>query len=496
MISALLAAGLYAVTLGGTYVYDDVIVANHDERVREPGKWVRYFFEPYMRGTPDPLWRPLPCLTYALHWRLHGELAWPLHAVNVVLHAIVSGLVAELARRMTGSMRVAGIAGALFAVHPVHVEAVAMIVGRAELMCAIGVVGGLVIFLGKPLTIPRVLGIVGCFFLAVLSKEHGLLLAPMLLAVHVARRWLGHKRVEGKEKQAHLLLAALLCFGILGYTAYREWIMKLMFEKWHMEWSFNPVVRARGWDRVGVPLTILGRYAGLLVWPAKLSVDYGADMTTWVTRWNDPYLYLGMAAVIVYVAGLILAIRRRAAEVVACLLGLGIAYALISNFVIIIGTAMADRLLYLASVFFVMLVGMGLGRLPKTLGRVSVVVLVVLASVRTVTYAVRFNDALVLFEKGRREHPRSVMLHVLEADERMRRGDLAEAESIMAEAREIAPDARNVWATSAEVAERRGKMEDWQRFASRAFELAENPPHMPERKNRPSRKAATQPAIR
>jgi len=44
-----------------------------------------------------------------------------------------------------------GTAGLLFAAHPIHVEPVANIVGRAELMCAAGVVGALVLML-KPLT--------------------------------------------------------------------------------------------------------------------------------------------------------------------------------------------------------------------------------------------------------------------------------------------------------------------------------------------------------
>ena len=493
MISALLAVGLYAVTLGGTYIYDDIEIARDDERLREPGAWVKYFREPYFVGAPDSLWRPLPCLTYVIHHRLHGETAWPLHAVNVLLHAIVSGLVAELGRRMTGSIRVALFAGVLFAAHPVHVEAVAMIVGRAELICAIGVVGGLVIFLGRQLTMARVAGIAACFVLAVMSKEHGLLLAPMLLAVHLARKWLGNKQVEGRERQAHLVLLGTMCLLIFAYTSYRESIMPLFYDRWFMRWSVNPVVRARGLDRIGVPLEILGRYVELLLWPAKLSVDYGADVTTWVTRWHGGYVYVGMGAVAAYGLGVAAAIRKRSAEALACLLCLGLAYALISNLVLVIGTAMGERLIYLGSVFFVLVLAIGMARLPKRLGRVALVVLVGLGAVRTATYAARFNDPLELYANGRLDQPRSVMLHVLEAEQRIARGELEEAERIMANARVLAPDAQNAWAWSAEVARKQGKIDEAQRFESRAFELGENPPHMPERKSRPWREGASRP---
>jgi protein O-mannosyl-transferase len=152
---------LYAVTLAGGFVYDDQTLCRDDPRLTEPGGWIRYLREPYFRSAPDPLWRPIPCLSYLAHRQLHGTLAWPMHAVNIVLHAVVSAMTAVLAFRLTGRIAVAWLAGLLFAAHPVHVEAVAYLVGRAESLCAIGVIGGLLIYLGKPLTLFRVAGIGG-----------------------------------------------------------------------------------------------------------------------------------------------------------------------------------------------------------------------------------------------------------------------------------------------------------------------------------------------
>src|SRR5207247_10918272 len=69
-------------------------------------------------------------------WRVAPAGAWGFHGVNVLGHAGASTAVALLARRWAGDA--AGwLAGALFAVHPVHVEAVANVVGRAELMAAV-----------------------------------------------------------------------------------------------------------------------------------------------------------------------------------------------------------------------------------------------------------------------------------------------------------------------------------------------------------------------
>src|SRR5439155_3187659 len=103
----------------------------------------------------------------------HGNRPWVFHLVNVLLNAVVCALVAELARRLliygsrdacvasahieqTGDAGVAAtIAGLLFVAHPIHVEAVANIVGRAELMCALGAIGAMVLFLHRPMTVAR-----------------------------------------------------------------------------------------------------------------------------------------------------------------------------------------------------------------------------------------------------------------------------------------------------------------------------------------------------
>src|SRR5690349_18318437 len=140
--SALLAVAIYAVTLGGTYVYDDVKIVHHDPRVLEPGRWYQLWTEPFFERSVDKLYRPLVSTSFAVENYLHGDRPWIFHLVNILLHAAMSGAVALLAMRLAG-VGAARIAGLLFAVHPVHVEAVAGLVGRAETACALAMVLGL-----------------------------------------------------------------------------------------------------------------------------------------------------------------------------------------------------------------------------------------------------------------------------------------------------------------------------------------------------------------
>src|ERR1035437_3548459 len=81
--------------------------------------------------------RPLTMLTYATHGEIGAGFALPFHAVNILLHAGVAVLVLVLASWLFESTRIPLIAAALFAIHPIHTEAVTSVVGRAELLCAL-----------------------------------------------------------------------------------------------------------------------------------------------------------------------------------------------------------------------------------------------------------------------------------------------------------------------------------------------------------------------
>jgi 4-amino-4-deoxy-L-arabinose transferase-like glycosyltransferase len=89
------------------------------------------------RGTHGS-YRPLCVLSFRLnHWAC-GFRPWGYHAVNVLLHCLATGLVYKTGRVVAPSRSsVAGVAALLFAVHPVHTEAVAGIVGRADVLSSI-----------------------------------------------------------------------------------------------------------------------------------------------------------------------------------------------------------------------------------------------------------------------------------------------------------------------------------------------------------------------
>jgi hypothetical protein len=408
-VAALVAFALYACTLRGTYIFDDVEVIRNDPRIANPSLWGQYFSQQYMLGRSDKLFRPLVSLSFAIEWWLHGDRPWLFHLVNVLLHAGASAAVAVLGV-LIGGRRVGWIAGLLFAVHPVHVEAVAGLVGRSELACTLATVGGLNLFLRRPLSGWAVLAIGGCFLVALLSKEQGLLFPLILLAAVRLRKTFDPPTSDNKSIK---WLALLLCAILVLYIQWRERMLGFYWDRYFLDWEFNPLVRSRGIDRILMPVVLLGHYTSLLIAPWKLNIDYGAMVIGWQARPRDPYLWLGAIAVAAWLALFVFALRRRDRSLVLCLIGLALTYGLVANVLALIGTNLAERLMYLPSAFFVLIIAMGLGRFHRASANLVTGLLVVLGAARSVTYADQWNDRLEFYQTTSARQTRSIRGYVL-----------------------------------------------------------------------------------
>ncbi|XP_068459915.1 protein O-mannosyl-transferase TMTC3 [Clinocottus analis] len=136
-----LVVGCYWNSVSCGFVFDDVsaILDNKDLR---PATSLRNLFLNDFWGTPmaeersHKSYRPLTVLTFRLNYLFSELSAASYHLLNVVLHAAVCVLFLRVCRLFldkTSSL----VAALLFAVHPIHTEAVTGVVGRAELLSSI-----------------------------------------------------------------------------------------------------------------------------------------------------------------------------------------------------------------------------------------------------------------------------------------------------------------------------------------------------------------------
>lgn len=355
-----LACAVYLNTLTNGFTLDDVPLVRDSALVREPGSWRAIFGSHYWAGAPTVgdhgLYRPVTIASYALVHALSGGGAALQHFVNVALHGLATLLFFAWIRPLVRPLAAAVAVSALFAVHPIHTEAVAGIVGRAELLACAGVFGCLVA-LERARTAQSVARAsawiataVAAFAFALLSKETGVLAPALALWTEVVfpeRRWL-LRRVP-RAIAAFALLA--LAFAVLWYV--RSTIVGPRWE--HPGWA-----GVGASERVWTALRVLGEYAGLLVWPANLLAEYGVHDVPIARGPAEAGVLLALAS-LAGLGGLAWWARERAPLVTWGLGACALTLALASNLVVPIGVMKAERLLYLPSAgFLVALVGFAL----------------------------------------------------------------------------------------------------------------------------------------
>jgi hypothetical protein len=253
---------------------------------------------------------------------------------------------------------------------------------------------------------------------------------------------------------AALLLVLLITWTTAAYILIRENVLRLRFvwDRQFLDWTINPIVASVGRDRLLLPVVILGKYTMLLVAPWRLSLDYGGGVMSPTADPQDPYLVLGLFAAIAWLIAFAVALLRRNKLVLFCLFGLGMFYGLVGNIVTIIGTNVGERLMYVPSAFFCILVALGISKFRPRVQVVTMSILLILASARTLSYAWQWNHPETLFRATLKHSPRSVRVHLLLAEELQRPRRLAEADAVMAEAREQFPGYWKVWEESVAIA--------------------------------------------
>lgn len=298
--SLVLVSVAYMNACGGEFVFDDLPLvrdAGHIRSLDNVGSMFSLMAEDRGYG-----YRPVRTLTHMVEYRIWGLETWGYHLVNILLHALVCLLLYRLSRRL-GLGEMASLAGmAIFAVHPVHTEAVTYISGRRDLLFTLFFLAGMLAYIRGVQEDRRwlVLAALPLFALSVFSKEQGITLPAVLYAWEV----LVHRRAQPWPRRIWRPLAgqpvfwAVIWAGALGFFLYRGVLLPRTFHPhW---WGGSPEAN------FATVLAVHLRYLVVLVWPANLLADYSPHAFPLARSFAD---WRTIASILAIAASLALAVR-------------------------------------------------------------------------------------------------------------------------------------------------------------------------------------------
>jgi len=352
----------------------------------------------------DGLYRPVTTLSLLFNYAVlgNGPNAAGYHVVNFLLHAINVWLLYELALAMFRRASPAFFAAALWAVHPIGTEAVTSIVGRADLLAAMSVLGGLLLYIRhRNRWAPAALFAIACA--GVFAKENAAVLLGLMLlwdlsfgegTAGATGRWRSYAAVA-----ASLVILAVVRHAVLGGLPPDEPV-----------YVDNPLRGADFWTARWTAIGLVGLDLRLVLFPLTLSCDRSFD-TIRLATFADPWAWLSL---LVSIAILATVLRRYRQDRLAFWAAgfFGIALLPTSNLIFPIGATIAERFLYLPSVAFAVLAaGLVFRLMNQQYAKVALIALLALFTVRTLARNPAWNDDVSLASADLPAAPRSFRLH-------------------------------------------------------------------------------------
>jgi len=447
-IVAIAAILLHLPALRNDFVFDDRGALLQNPLLADLRSAPRILSAPYWNapGLTGGLYRPVTTLSFAVDRALARGFrpAW-FHAVNVLLHGGVAALVVALALRVGLQAGPALLAGGLFAVHPVHVEAVASIVGRSEILaagCGLGAILCSALARRDPGRRGRIAALAAPVLLlgGLLSKESAFVVPAIA--------WLFDRVFPPAAPRRGRAL-------VLGAIAATTAALAL---RWHalgglgpapIPFVDNPAVARGPWQGRLAALAVLPRFARLLLWPHPLSADYSYAQIPLPAGPADGSVLLGLGLALGVPLGGLLLLRRNRALGFA-LLFIPLSLALTCNLLVFIGTLLAERLLYLPSVGVCLaaaaLAGAGVGDAAgsrRAAGRAALALAIPALAAGawgTLARLGDWRDDFSLYESAARVSPKSARIRYNLGNAWLRRGRFATAEAEYRRALEVYPD--------------------------------------------------------
>ncbi len=412
----------YSNSFSGGLVFDSARVISEDPRIRSvtPENMHRILSEGYWVHQPaSGLYRPLTTLSYLANYAVlgNGTRTTGYHLINFGLHGLNVSLVYLLGLLIFSRATWAWQLAAIWGLHPLLTESVTNIAGRADLLAAFGILAGLLCYLRAVAVTGRsklgwLTAMAVAQGVALFSKESGAVLPGVMLLYDLT--WSERGKWRERAMPYAVLALPFAAFFLLRSQA-----------PTHMEVVFNdnPLVNAGFWTARLTAVKVMGKFLGLFLWPAGLSADYSYNAIPvfgWrLGNWEDMKALIALA-VCAGSAVLVVPLRRTQKELFFFLGFFFIALLPTSNLVIVIGSIMAERFVYLPSVGLAGGLVIGIHALNRRFSRASstsyaawaVGLVCVVFMARTYARNFDWRDEGSLWSSAVAVHPESAKAHL------------------------------------------------------------------------------------
>ncbi len=454
LAAAAVAAVCYLNTLHNGFVSDDHQLIFEHPYVKSVGDWARIFTVGHYAGSGG--YRPFTTLSFALNYSVGDSHPFGFHLTNLLLHALNCALVFLIAQRLLRSATSALAIALIFAVHPIHSEAVAWISGRAELLAtSLLLVAWLCHFETRRSDASSCfqIGSLAAFFAALLAKENALVF-PLLIVLsdlfeqrrrRATTNWI-RQSVRFYLPQIAVIAAYFIFRGLL----YRQPLLRSISQ---ISFIDNPLAHVAFAPRVFTALKVQAQYVALLFWPARLSGDYSFNSVPVITSPFDAELWLSLTVILIIVAAGAYSYLRRGS------VWFGIAFYAVTmiptaNLVTVIGSIKAERFLYLPSLGFCFAAVMGAGatlqwlsrrRLPYALSSAAVLLLALITAAAAQTWERNkvWRDEQTFWSSTARILPQNYKAQLVYGELALKAGEYEKGIEALEHARQIDPKSRD-----------------------------------------------------
>ena len=466
----LLVALVYAIAFPGHFFMDDVqIVLQNNFTYNWDLKGI-FSSDYWGAGENTGLYRPLTILSFTLNATLLGHEAWGYLLVNLLLHALVCGLLFRYLLRLGMGLSAAWLAAAIFAIHPIHAEPVIELVGRSELL--VGCFGLAVLLCARSLQRYSHIGVIAGFVGAILAKEHGVVLIGIIPLVDL---FVDRASVREVFRRRSLLLATLVAITGL-WLLYRKLVVHAgiappsSFDPYYI-----PLQSVEPATRVLSALKLQVLYLAKQFVPYHLQAMYPASMVRpfigWLSWWS--LAILGVLAALAAVAYHGWARKQWWGLAVVLYV---VSFSPTANVLFPTGFIMADRIAYFPSLWFCMGFAAALRFFIERLNGTRLYLLTVLLVLlgyggAGIVRAADFRTIEGLWLNDLRINPRNEISILILSDHYRVTGRGNQAEAMLRELARNAPDFEKGLSTYAGVLVENGRLDEAIKVAQQAIGL-------------------------